>query len=106
GCPSCSHRRAHATARWRTHHDREDRKRGLPMKLVPLLFLTCSPFLHAQRIEHFELRPAADGLRLYITVLGEDRLISSRATKAWQGWTPQTLIYAERLTQGSLAKRL
>lgn len=62
-------------------------------------------FGQAQRIEHYELRPAADMPRLYIKIDGEDRLISTRGMKAWPGWTPQTLIYAERAPTGT-ANRL
>jgi hypothetical protein len=59
-----------------------------------------------QRIERHELRGAADGQRLYVTIDGEDRLISSRALKAWPGWTPQTLIYSEMTAPGSETQRL
>jgi hypothetical protein len=58
-------------------------------------------FGQGQRIERWELRPAADALRLYIFIDGEDRLISNRAINAWDGWTPQTLIYSEWVTPGS-----
>jgi hypothetical protein len=59
-----------------------------------------------QRIEHFELRPAADGQRLYITIEGQDRLISNRSTKAWEGWTPQVIVFSERVTPQSELQRL
>jgi hypothetical protein len=70
--------------------------------------ILCATSLFAQRqaIERYELRPAADGLRLYITIEGEDRLISNRATKAWDGWTPQVIIYAERATSETALQRL
>ncbi|HYO83896.1 MAG TPA: hypothetical protein VES20_21005, partial [Bryobacteraceae bacterium] len=60
----------------------------------------------SQRVEQWELRPAADGLRLYAKIGGEDRLISNRATAAWDGWLPQTLIYAERVAPGESLQRL
>ena len=60
----------------------------------------------AQRIERFELRPAADLPRLYVRIDGTDRLISNRALKAWPGWTPQTLIYSERAAAGGTTNRL
>lgn len=56
-----------------------------------------------QRIDRWELRPAADAQRLYVTIDGTDRLISNRAINAWEGWTPQTLIYSEWTTAGSTA---
>lgn len=71
-----------------------------------LLLLAATAFAQRQRIEHFELRPAADGLRLYVTIDGEDRLISNRATTAWNGWTPQVLVYSERVTPDSALQRL
>ena len=70
-----------------------------------LLFGAAAAFGQPQRIERYELRPAADIPRLYVTIEGEDRLISNRGLKAWPGWTPQTLIYAERSPSGT-ANRL
>lgn len=71
------------------------------MKVTAVLLLSVSAlFGQAQRIQHYELRPAADLPRLYITIDGEDRLISNRALKAWEGWSPQTLIYSERAPSG------
>ena len=72
------------------------------MKLSALLLLSVGcGFAQGQRIQRYELRPAADMPRLYITIDGEDRLVSNRALKAWEGWTPQTLIYAERAPSGT-----
>ena len=72
------------------------------MKSMALLLLCVGcAFGQGQRIQRYELRPAADMPRLYITIDGEDRLISNRALKAWEGWTPQTLIYAERAPSGT-----
>jgi hypothetical protein len=73
---------------------------------VAVLLLAVSAFAQRQRISHYELRPAADGLRLYITIDGEDRLISNRATRAWDGWTPQFIIYSERMDQDAAEQRL
>jgi hypothetical protein len=68
--------------------------------VLALLGAACA-FAQNQRIERWELRPAADGLRLYVVIDGEDRLISNRAINAWDGWTPQTLIYSEWVKAGS-----
>ena len=76
------------------------------MKTAAILLLSAAAAVgQAQRIERYELRPAADMPRLYVTIDGEDRLISTRGLKVWQGWTPQTLIYSERAPSGS-ANRL
>ena len=76
------------------------------MRAAVILFCSATSLVaQGQRIERYELRPAADMPRLYITINGEDRLISNRALKAWPGWTPQTLIYAERAPSGA-ANRL
>jgi hypothetical protein len=72
--------------------------------VVTVLSAVCA-FAQAQRIERWELRPAADALRLYVVIDGEDRLISNRAINAWDGWTPQTLIYSEWVTPGSTAQQ-
>jgi hypothetical protein len=68
------------------------------------LLALAAPLLCAQkeRIQRWELRPAADAQRLYVTIDGVDRLISNRAINAWDGWTPQTIIYSEWVTQGSI----
>jgi hypothetical protein len=76
------------------------------MRAAVLLLVAATAFAQRQRIERHELRPAADGLRLYITIEGEDRLISNRAIKAWEGWTPQIIIYAERVSDTTALHRL
>ena len=76
------------------------------MRTAVLLILAAAAFAQPQRIEDYELRSAADGLRLYVKIEGEDRLVSNRATKAWRGWTPQIIIYAERVTPDATAQRL
>lgn len=76
------------------------------MRASLLMLAITVAFAQRERIEQFELRPAADGLRLYITIEGENRLISNRATKAWNGWTPQMIIYSERTTPDAKTHRL
>jgi hypothetical protein len=72
--------------------------------VLALLSAACA-FPQTQRIERWELRPAADALRLYAYIDGEDRLISNRAINAWDGWTPNVLIYSEWVTPGSTAQQ-
>jgi hypothetical protein len=71
--------------------------------LAALLAVAPEAGAQAQRIDRYEIR---EGTRLYVSISGEDRLISTRAIKAWPGWTPQTLLYAERDPQNAAQQRL
>jgi hypothetical protein len=68
-----------------------------------LLTLASAVFGQAERIEYYEIREAG---RLYVKIAGENRLVSARAIRVWEGWTPQTLLYSELAPESESHQRL
>lgn len=59
-----------------------------------LLFSIAVSLASAQKqaIDYFEVRNG----RLFLTIEGEPRVISTSAIRAWPGWTPQIVLYSEQ----------
>jgi hypothetical protein len=73
------------------------------LTLLSLLTVAGDASGQAQRIDGYEMR---EGTRLYVSIGGENRLVSTRALKAWPGWSPQTVLYAEQDPQNAAHQRL